>query len=272
MKRGRKGFSKSNKKNISKTPDYDLKKVQARTGKAPAPEAVRLNKAIANSGICSRREADQLIAEGKIKVNGTVVTELGYKVNPSDKVYFNNQLLQKERLVYVLLNKPKDFITTTKDEKSRKTVMQLVARACEERIYPVGRLDRNTTGLLLLTNDGELAKRLTHPSHKVKKIYQAELDKPLSEDDFNSIVSGIELEDGVAAVDDLAVLTPDKRTVGLEIHSGKNRIVRRIFEALRYDVIKLDRVVFAGLTKRDLPRGKWRYISEKELIQLKMIK
>lgn len=272
MNRGRKFFSRDNKNPKSGTPDYDPKKVNRRGSEKPADKPERLNKVIANSGICSRREADQLILDGKIKVNGKVVTELGLKIMPSDKVYYNNKLLRKEKLVYVLLNKPKDFITTTKDEKDRKTVMQLVRKACEERIYPVGRLDRNTTGILLFTNDGALAKRLTHPSHNVKKIYQVELDKAITEDDFNKIVSGVELEDGLAQVDDLAVLSPDKRALGIEIHSGKNRIVRRIFESLNYEVTKLDRVVFAGLDKKDLPRGKWRFLTEKELIQLKMIK
>lgn len=272
MNRGRKFSPRGNKNPKSGTPDYDLKKLNKRTRENPSDKPERLNKVIANSGICSRREADQLILDGKIKVNGKVVTELGLKITPSDKVFYNNKLLRKEKLVYVLLNKPKDFITTTKDEKDRKTVMQLVRKACEERIYPVGRLDRNTTGILLFTNDGELAKRLTHPSHKVKKVYQVELDKAITEDDFNKILSGVELEDGLAQVDDLAILTPDKRVLGIEIHSGKNRIVRRIFESLNYDVIKLDRAVFAGLDKKDLPRGKWRFLTEKELIQLKMIK
>ncbi len=260
------------KRDTANTPNYDLKKINERTGKAPSNEPIRLNRAIANSGICSRREADQLIQEGKIKVNGKIVTELGFKVQPSDKVFYNGKLLQRERMVYVLLNKPKDFITTTKDEKGRKTVMSLVSKACEERIYPVGRLDRNTTGLLLFTNDGELAKKLTHPSHKVRKIYQLELDKPIEEEDFNKILSGVELEDGVTEVDDLAVISPDRKTLGIEIHSGKNRVVRRIFEAVGYEVVKLDRAVFAGLNKKDLPRGKWRFVTERELLQLKRIK
>lgn len=266
------GVPRKEKRETADTPDYDFKKINERTGKTPSTELIRLNRAIANSGVCSRREADQLIQDGKIKVNGKVVTELGYKVQSSDKVYYNGKLLQRERMVYVLLNKPKDFITTTKDEKGRKTVMSLVSKACEERIYPVGRLDRNTTGLLIFTNDGELAKRLTHPSHKVKKIYQLELDKPIEEEDFNKIVSGVELEDGVTEVDDLAVVSPDRKTLGIEIHSGKNRVVRRIFETVGYEVVKLDRTVFADLTKKDLPRGKWRFITERELLQLKRIK
>jgi 23S rRNA pseudouridine2605 synthase len=197
------------------------------------------------------------------------VTELGFKVQPGDKVQMGQKLLKPEKIVYILLNKPKGFITTTDDEKDRRTVMQLVANACEERVYPVGRLDRNTTGLLLLTNDGELSKKLTHPSHNVKKIYQAELNRPLEAKDLEAILRGVMLEDGPAKVDDLAVLTPDQMQVGVEIHIGRNRIVRRIFEHLNYDVVRLDRVSFAGLTKKDLPRGTWRFLNEKEVIRLK---
>jgi len=269
----KKGRPHTNKKSTARpAPEYNLKKVNQITSKSSETQEIRLNKAIANAGICSRREADQLIADGKIKVNGHVVTEMGHKVKPSDKIYYDSKLLKREKLVYVLLNKPKDFITTTKDELNRKTVMQLVNKACEERIYPVGRLDRNTTGLLLLTNDGALAKKLTHPSHKVKKIYQVDLDKPLENEDYQKILSGVELEDGMAEVDEMEVLSKDKRILGIEIHSGKNRIVRRIFEHLGYEVVRLDRAMFAGLTKKDLPRGKWRFLSEKELIQLKMMK
>ena len=239
---------------------------------SPESQEVRLNKYIARSGVCSRREADTLIQQGKIKVNKKIVTELGYKVKPGDRVYYDNKLLKKEKLVYVLLNKPRDFITTTKDTHDRKTVMQLVANACEERIYPVGRLDRNTTGVLLLTNDGELSKKLTHPSHKVSKVYQVELDKPLQEEDLEKIKKGIMLEDGEIKVDDIATLGPDTRFLGIEIHSGRNRIVRRIFETLGYDVVKLDRVMFAGLTKKNLPRGKWRHLQQKEIVRLKYFK
>ncbi len=273
MKKGKpQRFNK--KPSFKSTPDYDLKKVNrpSSSAKKGDEQLVRLNKAIAVSGICSRREADQLITDGQIKVNGKIVTELGFKVKSSDRIAYQGKVLKRERLVYVLLNKPKDFITTTKDEMDRKTVMNLVSNACEERIYPVGRLDRNTTGLLLLTNDGALAKKLTHPSHQVKKIYQVDLDKPFTEDDLNKIQGGIELEDGLTQVDDVQVLSQDRRILGVEIHSGKNRIVRRIFEHLGYEVIRLDRVMFAGLTKKDLPRGKWKYLTEKELIQLKMIK
>lgn len=230
---------------------------------------MRLNRYIAKSGICSRREADDLIQQGVVKVNGKMVTELGYKVKKGDSVKLNDKVIRPEKYVYVLLNKPKDFITTTEDPQNRKTVMQLVATACDERIYPVGRLDRNTTGLLLLTNDGEMADKLSHPSGNVKKVYQVDLDKPLTREDFERIVNGVELEDGVAYVDELAVVSPDKRSLGIEIHIGKNRIVRRIFESLGYHVERLDRVMYAGLTKKDLPRGKWRYLSEKEVVRLK---
>jgi 23S rRNA pseudouridine2605 synthase len=234
----------------------------------------RLNKYIANAGICSRREADELIQAGVIKVNGKIVTELGFKVGPGDKVLYEDQLIRSEKLVYVLLNKPKGYITTTDDPYDRKTVMALVENACRERIYPVGRLDRNTSGLLLLTNDGELAKKLTHPKHEVRKVYHVELDKSLTKADMQKIAEGVELEDGPAHVDEIAYAegSSNKRELGVELHSGRNRIVRRIFESLGYEVVKLDRVIFAGLTKKDLPRGHWRMITEKELNFLKMIR
>jgi len=233
---------------------------------------IRLNKYIANAGVCSRREADLLIQNGEITINGKVVIELGYKVHPNDKVKYKGKALKPEKQVYILLNKPKDFITTTKDPRNRKTVMQLVAKATKERIYPVGRLDRNTTGLLLLTNDGDLAKKLAHPSHEIKKIYEVEIDKPISEEDFYKIVEGITLKDGPVQIDQIAVVDDKQTKLGLEIHIGKNRIVRRIFEHLGYEVIKLDRVVYAGLTKKDLPRGKWRFLSSKEIVQLKYLR
>jgi 23S rRNA pseudouridine2605 synthase len=232
-------------------------------------DEIRLNRYIANAGICSRREADSLIVAGEIKVNGEVITELGYKVKPTDTVQYGKTNLNREKLVYVLLNKPKDFITTTEDPEGRRTVMELVASASKERIFPVGRLDRNTTGLLLFTNDGEVAQKLSHPSHKNKKIYQVELDKPLTEEHLKQITAGLELEDGKAEVDDVAVVAGNPHFVGVEIHIGRNRIVRRIFEHLGYDVVTLDRVQYAGLTKKDLPRGKWRFLSEKEVIRLK---
>ena len=233
---------------------------------------IRLNKYIANAGVCSRREADTLIQHGEITVNGKVVTELGYKVRSDDKIKYKGKLLKPGKLVYILLNKPKDFITTTRDPKNRKTVMHLVAKATGERIYPVGRLDRNTTGLLLLTNDGDLAKKLAHPSHMVKKLYEVEIDKPISEEDFHKIVEGITLEEDIVQVDQIAIVNANRTNLGLEIHIGKNRIVRRIFEHLGYKVEKLDRVMYAGLTKKDLPRGKWRYLTSREIIQLKYLR
>ena len=232
-------------------------------------DELRLNRYIANAGICSRREADTLIAAGEIKVNGEVVTEMGYKVQPEDTVQYGKTNLSREKSVYVLLNKPKDFITTTEDPEGRRTVMELVASASKERIFPVGRLDRNTTGLLLFTNDGEVAQKLSHPSHKNKKIYQVELSQPLAEEDLRKIAEGIELEDGKAVVDDVAVVAGNAHFVGIEIHIGRNRIVRRIFEHLGYEVVALDRVQYAGLTKKDLPRGKWRFLSEQEVIRMK---
>lgn len=247
---------------------YSEKKQQA-----PANDdgLIRLNRYIANAGICSRRKADELIESGVISVNGEVVTELGSKVDPAvDEIRYNNERLKREKMVYVLLNKPKDYITTTDDPQERKTVMQLVSKATKERIYPIGRLDRNTTGLLLLTNDGNLAEKLSHPRNNISKIYQVELSKNLTQGDFNKIQFGLELEDGFIKPDDISfVVGASKREVGIQIHSGKNRIVRRIFESLGYEVIKLDRVVYANLTKKDLPRGRWRYLEDKEIIQLK---
>lgn len=235
-------------------------------------EPMRLNRYIANAGVCSRRRADELIANGSITVNGNVITELGSRVNPGDVVTYNDKVLSLETLVYVLLNKPKDFITTLDDPEDRRTVMSLVEKATDERIFPVGRLDRNTTGLLLLTNDGEVAQKLTHPSNEIAKVYDVSLDKPLTKADFEKISAGVELEDGMAYVDAVAFPDPeDKTSVGLEIHSGRNRIVRRIFESLGYDVIRLDRVLYAGLTKKDLPRGNWRYLSEREIRALKSL-
>jgi 23S rRNA pseudouridine2605 synthase len=234
-------------------------------------DKVRLNKYIANSGICSRREADDLIAAGVISVNGAIVTEMGYKISPGDVVKYNDKAIRSERLVYVLLNKPKDFITTTDDPQNRRTVMNLIQGAGRERIYPVGRLDRATTGVLLFTNDGELTKKLTHPSHEIKKIYQVDLDRALKSSDLDKVKTGIELEDGLAHVDEIFYSGDSKKTVGVELHSGKNRIVRRIFEELDYRVVKLDRVYFAGLTKKDLPRGRWRFLTEVEIANLKML-
>ena len=235
---------------------------------------IRLNKFIANSGICSRREADEFITAGLVSVNGEVVTTLGTKVKPTDDIRYNGTRMKNERMVYVLLNKPKDYITTTDDPHQRKTVMELVASACKERIYPVGRLDRNTTGLLLFTNDGELADKLTHPSTNIKKVYMVELNKNLKPGDMQTIARGLELEDGFMQVDDIAFdeAANSKRIVGVTLHSGRNRIVRRIFEHLGYMVVKLDRTYYAGLTKRDLPRGRYRHLDEMEITMLKMIK
>jgi len=263
------------------TPSYKLdkykdaapKKVQKLIEKSEKQSLeVRLNRYIANSGVCSRREADDLIKAGEIRVNGAVVTEMGYQVKPGDIVKYGSKKLNREKMVYVLVNKPKDFITTTEDPNDRKTVMDLVKNACEERIYPVGRLDRNTTGLLLLTNDGELADKLTHPSNEIEKLYQVELDKPLTQEHFEKIKGGITLEDGEIKADDLGIVTPDGMVVGIKIHSGRNRIVRRIFESLGYEVLKLDRTTFAGLDKKDLPRGTWRFLSEREVVKLKFFK
>ncbi|HSZ25467.1 MAG TPA: pseudouridine synthase [Cytophagaceae bacterium] len=234
---------------------------------------IRLNRYIANSGVCSRRDADQLISEGLVEVNGKVVTEMGYKVNPGDVIRYDGGLLKREKLVYLLLNKPKDFITTMDDPQERKTVMQLVAGACPERVYPVGRLDRNTTGLLILTNDGALAEKLTHPSNKISKVYQVELNRALEKEDFHKIEEGgVILEDGPVKVDAIAYSEGSKKVLGLEIHEGRNRIVRRIFEHLGYEVERLDRTMYSGLTKKDLPRGNWRFLTEKEIIRLKFQK
>lgn len=236
------------------------------------PEApIRLNKFLANAGVCSRREADTYIEAGVVSVNGTVVTELGTKVKRTDTVLFHDQPVKIEKKVYVLLNKPKDYVTTSDDPQNRKTVMDLVKDACDERIYPVGRLDRNTTGVLLLTNDGELASKLTHPQYLKKKIYHVHTDKNVALADLRQIAEGIQLDDGEIHADaiDYASET-DKKQVGIEIHSGRNRIVRRIFEHLGYKVTKLDRVFFAGLTKKNLKRGDWRYLTEKEVNMLRM--
>ena len=234
-------------------------------------EELRLNKYLANAGVCSRREADEYITNGSVKVNGEVVTELGTKVTRKDSVLFNDQPVSLERKVYVLLNKPKDTVTTSDDPQGRQTVMDLVRNASQERIYPVGRLDRNTTGVLLLTNDGDLASKLTHPKYVKKKIYHVWLDKDVEETDLAKIAAGIELEDGPIHADAIAYANEeDKNQVGIEIHSGKNRIVRRIFEHLGYRVVKLDRVYFAGLTKKNLPRGRWRHLTQQEVNILKM--
>ncbi len=232
---------------------------------------VRLNKYLAHAGISSRREADVLIKGGTVKVNGVVVDQMGYKVKPGDVVTYADSTIKNERKVYLLLNKPKDFITTTDDPQERRTVMELVRPACKERIYPVGRLDRNTTGLLLFTNDGDMATKLMHPKHEIRKVYHVTLSKPLRGEDYKAITDGFDLEDGPVKVDDIAYVGEGKKEVGLEIHNGRNRIVRRLFEHLGYEVLKLDRVSYAGLTKKDLPRGKYRFLSDKEISFLKML-
>ncbi len=257
-----------NKKKIHKKQSHHIPNKTDNSG------FIRLNKYLADAGICSRREADVLISSGAVMINGKVVTQLGTKVSPTDKVQYGGETLSRQKLRYVLLNKPKGFISTSDDPQNRRTVIQLVEKACPERIYPVGRLDRNTTGLLLFTNDGDLAKKLTHPKHNVKKIYHVELDKNLTKTDMLKIIEGVELEDGFIQPDEISYVANinDKKQIGIELHSGKNRIVRRLFEHFGYKVIKLDRVFFAGLTKKDLPRGKWRLLSPSEVGMLKRIK
>jgi 23S rRNA pseudouridine2605 synthase len=235
-------------------------------------KVIRLNRYIANAGICSRREADTLIEAGTVTINGVIVTEMGAKVGPDDVVLYGGQRLSREKLVYVLLNKPKDYVTTMRDPQGRKTVDQLVKGACRERIVPVGRLDRETSGLLLMTNDGDMAKKLTHPKHGVLKLYHVHTDKKVTTDHLHQLLEGITLEDGPAKADKAAYVGDTQREVGLEIHMGRNRIVRRMFESLGYKVVKLDRVIFAGLTKKDLPRGRWRYLTDMEVNKLKMVK
>ena len=257
------------KKNVISTLDREKKNPISKKPKNDG--TIRLNRFIANSGMCSRREADTYIATGCVTVNGEIVSEMGHKVLPGDSVSFNGKLLSIEKKVYVLLNKPKGFVTTVEDPHADRTVMDLVKNACFERIYPVGRLDKNTTGLLLLTNDGDLTKRLTHPKYNRKKIYHVHLDQKVSRTHLDEIINGVTLEDGFVAADSVSYSDEeDKKQVGIEIHSGKNKIVRRIFEHLGYKVVKLDRVYFCGLTKKNLPRGKWRFLEQEEVNMLKM--
>ena len=230
---------------------------------------IRLNRFISQSGICSRREADEFILAGVVTVNGQVVTELGTKIMPTDEVRFNDEKLQGEKHVYLVLNKPKGYVTSLEDPHADKTVMDLVKNACTERVYPVGRLDKNSLGLLLITNDGDITRQLTHPSYRKKKIYEVTLDKPLTRADMETLTEGITLEDGDIFADEVAYASEDKRTVGVEIHSGRNRIVRRMFEHLGYSVQKLDRVYYAGLTKKNLKRGAWRFLTKDEVMRLK---
>lgn len=267
FKDDRKGKS-SGKNKFKKTAGKG--KFTKKADKYEKPEPIRLNKYIAASGVCSRRDADELIKKGKITVNGKVVTELGVKVELSDKVFINNKQISPERKVYILINKPKDYISTVDDPHAEKTVIDLVRGATKERIYPVGRLDRNTTGVLLLTNDGDLTKKLTHPSSNKKKIYRISLNKAVTKADLEQVAEGIELDDGFIKADAVNYVDGNKKEIGIELHSGRNRIVRRIFEYLDYRVVKLDRVYFAGLTKKSLPRGKWRFLAEKEISMLKM--
>lgn len=237
-------------------------------------EQMPLNKYIAHSGVCSRRDAVDIIKKGRVKVNDAVVTEPGYKVSPTDIITYNDKKMHPVKdLVYILVNKPKDYITTTEDDRSRRTVMDLIQRATKEKVYPVGRLDRNTSGVLLLTNDGELTQKLTHPSNEIKKVYAVPVDKPLTKAHFDDIIAGVTLEDGPISVDSVGYTdTKDKTQIGIEIHSGRNRIIRRLFEHLGYEVKALDRVIFAGLTKKNVERGKWRFLSEKEVRDLKFFK
>jgi len=275
-----KSFGTGPNRGIRGDKDYWEKKQQQR-GKpryktaeefAPSTDDMRLNRFLAHAGICSRRDADALIADGMVTVNGKIITEMGFKVGPGDDVRYAGERLKSERKVYVLLNKPKGFITTVDDEKARKTVMDLVANACKERIYPVGRLDRGTTGVLLLTNDGAMAKKLTHPSHGAKKIYQVTLDKPLTPGDMIALKEGLVLDDGPVMVDKAEFITPDDYyNLGVELHVGRNRIVRRIFEHMGYEVVKLDRTSFAGLTKKSLERGHYRLLNSKEISFLQML-
>jgi len=241
------------------------------TQKNVSDDAVRLNRYLSNAGICSRREADVLIATGVVTVNGKIITEMGYKVNPSDVVTYGGVPIKNEVKKYLLLNKPKDYITTMDDPEERKTVMELIRKACKERLYPVGRLDRNTTGVLLFTNDGDLTAKLTHPKFEIRKVYHVSLNKKMTTEDYRLLSEGVELSDGFIKPDAVEFVGDGKFELGVEIHSGKNRIVRRMFEQLGYEVVKLDRVAFAGLTKKDLPRSKYRFLTEKEVSFLKML-
>lgn len=267
LSRGGKSFTRS----AAPAPEYG-KTIEKGKEDFGSSEKIRLNRYISNSGVCSRREADELIKMGLVTVNGTVVTEMGHKVDRKDVIKYDGKTLRAEKPVYILMNKPKGFLTTTKDPQDRNTVMQIIAESVKERVYPVGRLDRNTTGLLLLTNDGELTDKLSHPSYNVKKIYKVDLDKPLTKADFEKIKKGVHLEEGKALVDDLAIVSDDAKTIGIELHIGWNRVIRRIFESLGYEVVKLDRSVYAGLDKKDLSRGHWRHLTREEVVRLKHYK
>ncbi|WP_421920810.1 pseudouridine synthase [Marinifilum sp.] len=271
--RSKKRFDENgpNKEELQKRHYSKKKQLEHARMRGPKDGILRLNRFIANSGECSRREADSRIAEGRVSVNGKVVTEVGTKVNLKDKVCMDGNLLSPEAKVYLVLNKPKDFVTTLDDPMGRRTVIDLIKNACTERVYPVGRLDRMTTGVLLFTNDGDLTKRLTHPSYNKKKIYHVFLDREISQEELDMVDKGLELEDGFIKSDAISFADQkDKKQVGIEIHSGKNRIVRRIFEHLGYTVEKLDRVFFAGITKKNIPRGKWRFLTQEEVRMLKL--
>lgn len=267
-----KKFYKKPEEQEDKAKSFILRRKLEKINKQVEKDTIRLNKYIANSGICSRREADELIIQGLVEVNGKVITEMGYQVSKTDRVVFDGQGITPEKPVYVLLNKPKGYISTTKDEKARKTVMDLVANASPYRLFPVGRLDRQTTGLILLTNDGYLTKKLTHPSFGVKKIYHVVLDRKLSVEDLHKIAEGVRLEEGIAEVDSISFIEgKPKNEVGVEIHIGWNRVVRRIFKKMGYEVEALDRVIFAGLTKKNIKRGHWRILTDMEVNNLKML-
>lgn len=273
FERGGKSFDKG--RSFDKGDGFDKKRsftpkpTFEKRDRMPKSDDMRLNRFIANSGVCSRREADEFIKAGVITVNGVVVTELGVKVKPSDEIRFNDETLKGEQKVYILMNKPKGFVTTVEDPHADKTVIDIVKNSCPQRVYPVGRLDKNSLGVLLLTNDGELTRQLTHPSYNKKKIYQVTLDKPLTKAHLDQIAKGVTLEDGEIIVDDIAWVDASKKEVGVEIHSGRNRVVRRIFESLGYKISKLDRVFFAGLTKKNLKRGAWRFLTPAEVSMLK---
>ena len=270
-KKGSKNISDSILKTSKRKTIKKIKQDKIKPHPSPEKEKIRLNRYLASTGLCSRRQADLFIKSGLITVNDKVVTEMGSKILPGDLVKYNGSRIREEKKIYILLNKPKDYITTVKDPHASKTVLNLVRNACKERVYPVGRLDRSTTGVLLITNDGELTKRLTHPKFNKLKVYQVTLNKALKPGDLEKISNGITLEDGFIKADAISYVNPaDKKSVGIEVHSGRNRIVRRIFEHLNYKVIKLDRVYFAGLTKKGLSRGKWRFLTEKEINMLKM--
>ncbi|CAL2059077.1 pseudouridine synthase [Tenacibaculum sp. 190524A05c] len=269
--RGRQAGRNSNPRN-KKQFNTRNKKSSNTSNKSSEDKGIRLNKYISNSGICSRREADTYIEHGSVTVNGQLMTEMGYKVQPGDEVRFDGTLISMEQKRYILLNKPKNYITTMEDDRGRKTVMELVGNATKERIYPVGRLDRNTTGLLLFTNDGELAKKLTHPKHNVRKLYHASLDKKLALSDLEKLRGDVVIEGKRVFIDAVSYVEGEKKTeVGIEIHSGRNRIVRKIFDHVGYHVTKLDRVIFAGLTKKNLPRGRYRELTQQEINNLKML-